>query len=486
MTSPAALDTATAVVNAAADLAHTPWEQVTGPDAIALAEALCTSRSLLDAALLRSIDRLEETDALRKHGWATVKDFLTHLTGGHKGTGGGLVRAAAQLRDLPHIRTALEDGRVTLPQARAIAGKVHSLPHVSEFRDAVAARMLDLVETHGHDASDLESGFTDVVHEFDPDHTIIDADKEKDKQERGAHTHRHLSIVPDGTGGVKLTGSGTVEDGELIKATLFPLAAPQPTDPGACGGRDRQPGEPHFDENGEDADRLCRIAGCRHDGRDPREHGARLWDALVEACQRLQDTEQLPADHGVRPRIVVTIDQDSLKQQVIDAGLACPAETTSGAQISARTVRQMACDADIIPVVLNTDGQVLDVGRTHRLVTPAQWTALIVRDKHCAFPGCHRIPLACDAHHIVHWADGGDTDLDNLVMLCRHHHTLIHHSPWTVHVDPGTGQPRWTRPPQTSFTERMRRFREIQASQPPVQPPQRPPAWPATGPIRAA
>ncbi|HWJ66858.1 MAG TPA: DUF222 domain-containing protein, partial [Nocardioides sp.] len=120
----------------------------------------------------------------------------------------------------------------------------------------------------------------------------------------------------------------------------------------------------------------------------------------------------------------------------------------TGTRLSAHAVRRLACDAEIIPAVLGTHGQPLDVGRSQRLVTPAIWTALIVRDQHCAFPGCTRMPLACDAHHITHWADGGPTTLSNLVMVCRHHHVLLHQTPWAVHIDPHTGQPVWTPPPR--------------------------------------
>ncbi|HWJ68354.1 MAG TPA: DUF222 domain-containing protein, partial [Nocardioides sp.] len=124
----------------------------------------------------------------------------------------------------------------------------------------------------------------------------------------------------------------------------------------------------------------------------------------------------------------------------------------TGTRLSAHAVRRLACDAEIIPAVLGTHGQPLDVGRSQRLVTPAIWTALVIRDRHCAFPGCTRMPLACDAHHVTHWADGGTTSLDNLIMLCRAHHTLIHHSPWRVHIDPHTGQPVWTSPPRLTLT----------------------------------
>ena len=72
-------------------------------------------------------------------------------------------------------------------------------------------------------------------------------------------------------------------------------------------------------------------------------------------------------------------------------------------------MRRLACDADIIPVALGTRGEVLDVGRAHRLVTPALWRALVCRDRHCAFPGCTKPPVMGHAHHIVHWADLGPT-----------------------------------------------------------------------------
>ena len=83
---------------------------------------------------------------------------------------------------------------------------------------------------------------------------------------------------------------------------------------------------------------------------------------------------------------------------------------------------------------LGTDGQPLDVGRAYRLVTAALWLALIVRDRHCAFPGCTRPPVMCHAHRIRHWADGGPTSLANLVMLCGAHHRVVHETAWEVRL----------------------------------------------------
>ena len=165
--------------------------------------------------------------------------------------------------------------------------------------------------------------------------------------------------------------------------------------------------------------------------RDPRDHGARMWDALVQTAQHSLDTELPPESHGTRPRVVVTTDYESLR-----TGLGQPARTETGLELSVAAVRRLACHAEIIPGVLGAEGQVLDVGRAYRLVTMAIWIALVLRDQHCAFPGCTRPPSMCHAHHITHWADGGPTSLTNLVLLCGEHHRVIHHTPWQVRLRP--------------------------------------------------
>lgn len=119
----------------------------------------------------------------------------------------------------------------------------------------------------------------------------------------------------------------------------------------------------------------------------------------------------------------------------------------TGERLSAAAVRKLACDAEIVPAVLGGQGEVLDVGRTQRLVTAVIWKALVLRDRHCRFPGCRRPPIACDAHHLRHWADGGATALDNLVLLCRAHHTIIHTTGWQVRLNPTDRKPEFKPPP---------------------------------------
>jgi hypothetical protein len=138
---------------------------------------------------------------------------------------------------------------------------------------------------------------------------------------------------------------------------------------------------------------------------------------------------------------VVTLNLDTLRTGIGTATL------DDGAPLSAATARRLACDAAILPAVLNTTSQVLDLGRERRLITGPLRRALVLRDRGCAFPGCDRPPRWCDAHHITHWANGGPTNLNNAVLLCGHHHRLAHHSQWRITINPADGHPDFTPPP---------------------------------------
>jgi hypothetical protein len=138
----------------------------------------------------------------------------------------------------------------------------------------------------------------------------------------------------------------------------------------------------------------------------------------------------------------------------------------TGEELPAGTLRRLACDADLIPAVLDSASVPLDLGRTHRLVAFALWMALIARDRHCAFPGCRRPPIMCHAHHIRHWADGGVTSLDNLVLLCGTHHRLIHDTPWQVRLSREDRRPEFLPPPTRHRQHRWIRHREARAPDP--------------------
>ncbi len=145
---------------------------------------------------------------------------------------------------------------------------------------------------------------------------------------------------------------------------------------------------------------------------------------------------------GERVALTVTLNYDTLRAALagppgtgptpaLPAGLALLGENT---YIRPDTARRLACDAELVPALLGSRGEILDIGRKTRTIPNALRRAVILRDRHCAHPGCRRRARRCQVHHIIHWADHGDTCLDNCVLLCSYHHTLIHHSGWDVHM----------------------------------------------------
>ncbi|GAA4916625.1 uncharacterized protein DUF222 [Actinomycetospora succinea] len=127
----------------------------------------------------------------------------------------------------------------------------------------------------------------------------------------------------------------------------------------------------------------------------------------------------------------------------------------SGHHVDAATVRRWACDAEIIPMILGARSEPLDVGRSQRTAPDAIRRALNHRDGGCAFPGCTRRPRRCEAHHVQEWLQHrGATALDNMCLLCRYHHQLMHHGHWTIEMI--NGRP-WFTPPWIIDTERRPR-----------------------------
>jgi hypothetical protein len=167
---------------------------------------------------------------------------------------------------------------------------------------------------------------------------------------------------------------------------------------------------------------------------DTRSTPARRADLLLEMLEGSSE----------RPGISILVSAQTLLD-----GRPGVSETGAGTFLTADEVRRISCDGNLTRVVLGPESQPLDVGRTKRLVTAAMRIAVIARDLHCVFPGCDRPASWCDVHHLIHWAKNGPTTIDNLVLLCRHHHTLVHQAGWTI-----TGPPvelRFFRPDGTEL-----------------------------------
>ena len=150
---------------------------------------------------------------------------------------------------------------------------------------------------------------------------------------------------------------------------------------------------------------------------DDRTRGQRLADAFHERVT-----------HGQRLTLQVTATVETLKAMAGAAG----GEMEFSIPLSKDTVQRVACDCNVTRVLLGQESLAMDVGRSKRLVDGALRKALAVRDKHCQWPQCERPASWCDGHHLVHWVDGGETNLDNCVLLCKRHHRMVHEGGWKL------------------------------------------------------
>ncbi|MFZ4895942.1 DUF222 domain-containing protein [Plantibacter sp. Mn2098] len=171
---------------------------------------------------------------------------------------------------------------------------------------------------------------------------------------------------------------------------------------------------------------------------DPRTIEQLRLDALIDVCRHTAGCTEAAttlAPVSIVVRMNLTELQAGLGHATID-GVTEP--------VSAGTVRRLSGDANLLPAVLNGPSQILDLGRSRRLFSPAQRLALTERDGGCAWTGCPHPPAYTEAHHITWWSAGGRTDLGNGVMLCTHHHHRVHADGWGIRVRDGSP---WFIPP---------------------------------------
>lgn len=182
------------------------------------------------------------------------------------------------------------------------------------------------------------------------------------------------------------------------------------------------------------------------EGQDTRTPAQRRADALGELCRQWLDGSERPTVGGERPHITVTMDIEALQRR---AGRRC--ELDDAGHITTEAARRLACDASVSRVIMRGATEPLEVGRRTPVVPAPLRRAVVVRDRTCRFPGCGRPQSWCDAHHVRHWADGGETALGNLLLLCRPHHRMVH---FGFGIKMVQGEPVFFRPDGTVLEER--------------------------------
>ncbi|MGN6330354.1 MAG: DUF222 domain-containing protein, partial [Motilibacteraceae bacterium] len=214
-------------------------------------------------------------------------------------------------------------------------------------------------------------------------------------------------------------------------------------------------------ENDADDDELVDISS---EGADPRT-GQPAGQGAFDLGLALDGVPSVPAVPEAfrgkvaapsRDQLLVAVTLEELRAS--EAGQTTPgahraatvlSTTSTGSRISVEQARLLACEAGISPVVLDGEGRPIDVGRARRLATPDQRRLLAMRDKGCVGPGCDRPPDWSQAHHITWWSLGGETNLDEMRLLCLWHHHLVHDQHWDLRATPGDvtgGGTEWRAP----------------------------------------
>lgn len=173
-----------------------------------------------------------------------------------------------------------------------------------------------------------------------------------------------------------------------------------------------------------------RALAVKTDPDDARTPAQRRADALVSmAKQTLADMPPVPGRKRNRPKLIATVAVDDL---VNATGGGLLDTNTGPTALPIEAIRRLACDAGVHRLITGADSTILDYGRQTRTVSDAQFDALTIRDHGCRFQGCPAPAGACDAHHSIHWADLGETDLDDLVLVCWYHHHWLHEQHWSM------------------------------------------------------
>jgi hypothetical protein len=336
--------------------------------------------------LLELIAEYDEQQGWAQHGLNSCAHWLQWKCGTNLGAAREKVRVARALPDLPRISAAFRMGSISYSKVRAMTRV--ATPKNEEFLLGIAR--------HGT-AAHVET----VVRNYRRHQR-----REALEIENERYAGRELGWFLDADGLWVLKGRFTPEQGALIRKALEGVL------------------EELFRES------RCEAQDVSAETPDP--IAARRADALERMAESYLSGIEGERSGGDRYLLHVHTDSDTLRED----GAGATAECEDCGHVSAETSRRMACDASVVHWRESESGEPLSIGRKSRSIHPALRRALQRRDGGCRFPGCSCRRFV-DAHHIVHWADGGETSLDNLVLLCRRHHRLVHEGGFGVRMEPG-------------------------------------------------
>jgi hypothetical protein len=355
------------------------------------------------AALLVHTLRITRADA--RHRLAQAADLHTQAT-----PTGSVVEAA-----LPHTADALARGVVSSEHVDVIRKTLRDLPSLDPGQLAQAEELM--VNQAGQDDPRVLARFGGRIRD------IVDPDGPPPVDDEPVRPERELRRHMRRDGSMEFKGKLDAETAQLLEALLKPF---EKSDPGVV---------------------------------EHRGHAERAGDALGDVLKMAANCPDLPTHNGLRTEVAFTVSLETLRDALDDAILP------SDSYLAARDARRLACDAHVLPAVMDGPSKPLDIAVPAYVVPAHLRRALVLRDRGCTFPACDRPASVCDAHHIVSWLRGGPTQLENLILLCSHHHRLIHRSEWTVQLI--DDQAMFTPPPYVD-PEQLPRCNVLRRSRVPV------------------
>ena len=342
------------------------------------------------------------------------------------------------------VTSSIRRGRCSAPAARTAllqAAKVQPIIPTAE-RQEVLSWFLALDPSLG--VRGQRQLTRRIIAEFAPDRM--------DRQDGVLERTESLTFSTTETGMTRLIAELAPINAAIVKDALLALSAPQPGTPDSKVSRPSSPAPENRCSGGNSGDPndtgaigisvrsgssaasdmpVASDVSVARDAmaRDDRTPGKRRLDALMSligAATRLTGSDAVRL--GPIARVVVTVPLSTVQTGV--GGCV----TSTGDTVDAGAARRLACDADLVPAVLGSQSEPLDVGRTRRLVTGGLRTAVLLRDRGCTFPGCDRPPQFCEVHHVRPWWAGGETSLLNSATLCTTHHQTVHRHGFTATV----------------------------------------------------
>ena len=360
--------------------------------------ALARIRDLSSIEMAEHTVEMEKSQACIDWGSVSTVDWVRHTCNMNAGAAADCLHVGEQLSNLPKTLEAVRVGQIGFAHAAIIARHAQAITHSESAEPFDEAPFLKAaLETS---VSKLWYHAMHQWHRADPD-GVAEAQRREAEE-------RYLRFTDSEDGTLYVKGKFDSSSGATIRTALEPMAQP-------LGDGDLRSGE------------------------------RRNADALVEMAAHALDTGAVPQHTGVRPHVQVTTTLETL-QGLIGAPAG---EMALSLPISSKTVQRFACDSSITRVLLGADSAVIDAGRAKRVVSGGARRLLEARDRHCRWPACERPASWTAAHHVRHWAQGGKTDLSNMILLCQHHHWMVHEGGWRLSLA-GDGRVLAI-PPETEF-----------------------------------